>query len=285
MFKRLFLLGILLFVFKVGFAQNPLGPCGTAPEKSAWLQKYQAAPAAYQKNLDTIIYVPLTIHLLGTDEGLGFFNYRNLMEAFCTLNEDYESANIQFYMEGEVHYIQNTAWFEHETLLEGGQMMFANNVEHTLNCYFVADPAGNCGYALPYAGLAVAKSCANPNDHTWSHEVGHALSLPHPFLGWEGGVSYDDSVPPNFNAPAPLTVTYDYTFFQDTLILDTLIIDTAYVEFVDGSNCGIAADGFCDTSPDYLANRWFCDGNMESATQQKDPSGATSKPDGTMSNE
>jgi hypothetical protein len=112
--------------------------------------------------------------------------------------------------------------------------------------------------------------------------MGHALSLPHPFLGWEGGVSHDNSIVHSFNDPAPLTVTYDYTFFQDTLILDTLIIDTAFVEFVNGSNCEIAADGFCDTAPDYLAYRWNCNGDQESPTNQKDPDGVSFKSDGTL---
>jgi hypothetical protein len=272
----------VLFYLSPAIAQEPLSPCGTIAQKSVWLQKYQAAPDDFPKNEDTTVYVPLTIHILGNDAGLGFFSYTKFIDAFCTLNEDFEEANIQFYMEGEVNYLSNTAWFEHATVLEGADMMFANNVENTINCYFVSDPASNCGYNLPYAGMAVAKSCANVNDHTWSHEMGHALSLPHPFFGWEGGVSHDDSVPHNFNDPAPLTVLYDYTFFKDTLILDTMIIDTAFVEFVDGSNCEIAADGFCDTAPDYLADRWNCNGNEESSTVQKDPNGVTFQSNGTL---
>ncbi len=277
---------LFFLIFWIGgvtlYGQKPTSPCGTAPFKSDWLKKYQQSPEDYSKLEDTVIYVPLTIHLVGTDDGFGYFSPRGLLDAFCTLNEDFEPTNIRFFLEGDINYIPNSSYLDHPTVLDGAEMMFEHNVENTLNCYFVSDPAGNCGYNLPYAGLAVAKSCAGINDHTWAHEVGHALSLAHPFLGWEGGVSHDGSVSHNFNDPAPLTVTYDYTYFLDTLILDTMIIDTAFVEFVDGSNCHIAADGFCDTAPDYLASRWICNSNSESSVIQKDPSGATFQSDGTL---
>ncbi|KAA3641690.1 MAG: T9SS C-terminal target domain-containing protein [Bacteroidetes bacterium] len=279
---RLLLTLFLALSFNFSNAQQDLSPCGTAPYKSDWLKKYQQAPEDYSKLEDTLIYVPLTIHLVGTDDGFGFFSPRGLLDAFCTLTEDFEPTNIRFYIEGDINYIFSSAYLDHPTVLDGAEMMFEHNVENTLNCYFVSDPAGNCGYNLPYAGLTVAKSCAGINDHTWAHEIGHALSLAHPFFGWEGGVSHDGSVPHDFSDPAPLTVTYDYTYFLDTLILDTMIIDTAYVEFVDGSNCHIAADGFCDTAPDYLASRWICNSNSESADIQTDPSGATFQSDGTL---
>ncbi|MCB9273319.1 MAG: hypothetical protein H6564_04715 [Lewinellaceae bacterium] len=257
-------------------------PCGTPAGKSVWLKKYQLNPEAHNRNVDTVIYVPLSIHLVGNDAGEGFFRTTKLLDALCKLNEDYAEANIYFYMEGEPEYISNSAWYNHDTVLVGAEMMFANNVEHTVNTYFVSDPAGNCGYNLPYAGIAMSKSCSDANEDTWAHEIGHNLSLPHPFLGWEGGVSYDGSVPHNFNDPAPVWVTYNYTFFKDTLILDTLIIDTALVELVEGSNCQVAADGFCGTSPDYLSGRWICNGNSESPVEQTDPSGAKFRSDGTL---
>lgn len=256
-------------------------PCGSNHGRSPWLKRYQAAPQDFAKGGDTTLYLPMTIHLVGSDDGQGYFSYRQLMDAVCTLNEDFIQANMHFYVQ-EVRYINNSAWDNHENVLDGYEMMVANDVYGTINTYFVSDPAGNCGYNLPYASMAVALGCAGPNDHTWAHEMGHHLSLPHPFLGWEGGINYDDTEAPDFSIPAPTTVTYDYTFFQDTLILDTLIIDTAIVELVDGSNCAIAADGFCDTPPDYLASRWNCNSDGLSAVSQTDPTGATFNSDGGL---
>ncbi|MCR9288391.1 MAG: T9SS type A sorting domain-containing protein [Bacteroidetes bacterium] len=284
MIKNL-LLGLSILFFSLDLiAQNKsdLAPCGTISYRSDWLKNYQRNPSQFQTENDTILYVPLTIHLVGSDAGTGYFGFDNLMDALCILNSDFEQANIHFFTEGDIRYIANSAWNTHSTVLDGAEMMFANNVDNTLNCYFVSDPAGNCGYNLPYAGMAMSKSCSGASDHTWSHEMGHALSLPHPFLGWEGGISHDGSVPHSYNNPAPEKVTYNYTFFKDTLILDTIIIDTTYVEKIDGSNCTHAADGFCDTKPDYLNYRWSCDADSLSTVTQTDPNGVKFISDGKL---
>lgn len=274
------IVGFLYFLMAGAGAQETVNPCGTLMGRNAWLKRYQAAPEAFPKS-NTTLYVPLTIHLLGSDNGQGYFSVARLLDAFCTLNSDFEDANIRFYLEGDIRYLPNSFWNSHPSVLDGAEMMFENNVANTINCYFMSNPAGNCGYNLPYAGIAIRKDCADESDHTWAHELGHALSLPHPFIGWENGGSYGNP-PHNYNNPAPPFVTYDYTYFKDTLIIDTLIIDTAYVELVDGSNCQIAADGFCDTSPDYLADRWQCNANSQSPTLQTDPLGVTFRSDGTL---
>lgn len=278
---------LLLFIAFLGFtslleAQSFDSPCGTKTGRSQWLKDYQKNPAAYTKGGDTTLYVAMSIHIVGTDSGTGYYPMNSLIQAFCKLNELYEPTGIQFFMQGDVHYINNSAYYQHETVLEGAQMMFEHNIPNTLNCYFVSDPAGNCGYNLPYAGLTNAKSCAGPDDVTWAHEVGHALNLPHPFYGWEGGVSHDGSVDHSYSDPAPELITVDYTYFQDTLIMDTMIIDTVIVEKVDGSNCTQAADGFCDTSPDYLAGRWNCNVDGVSSVFQTDPNGETFQSDGSL---
>ncbi|NNK90781.1 MAG: T9SS type A sorting domain-containing protein, partial [Saprospiraceae bacterium] len=133
-----------------------------------------------------------------------------------------------------------------------------------------------------WAGVAVQEACAGPTDHTWAHEMGHALSVQHPFLGWEGGVGHDGSNTHDFSNPAPEFVTYNYTNFKDSLILDTIIVDTIMVEKMDGSNCHEAADGFCDTAPDYIALRWACTPDSVGFVQQTDPNGETFYSDGTL---
>lgn len=119
---------------------------------------------------------------------------------------------------------------------DGEDMMDENNVDDLLNVYFVSDPAGNCGYFSPSDnGVAVAKSCAMPGGTTIAHEFGHFFSLPHTFYGWEYGIPDDEDQ-----------------------------------EWVNGANCNSAADGFCDTPPDYLDYRWNCPGPL-----QTDPNGDT----------
>ncbi len=265
---------ILVLAFNISSVHGQ-GACGTHSYRSGWLKKYQAQPQSYDTRSSVILYVPLSIHFVGNDNGSAFYGETQLQKALCTLNEDFLDSEIQFYIEGPIHYINSSKWNEHENVLQGAEMMFANNIENTLNNYIVSNPAGNCGYNLPYAGIALSQNCMDPSDHTWAHEIGHALSIPHPFLGWEGGVGHDGTIPHSYNDPAPEYVLYDYTYFKDTLILDTMIIDTAIVELLDGSNCSIAADGFCDTQADYLRSRWPCDTSTGlSNTEQTDPTGA-----------
>lgn len=278
---RLILPALLLLCSLSARAQEPskseLAPCGTPPVVSQWLRQYAERPQdfATARSSDTLL-AGIQIHLLGKDNGTGHFSANNLLNAFCRLNSDFADAGVRFFFKNAWHYIDSTGWYQHEELTEGIDMMLANNVPGALNCYFVSNPANNCGYNLPYAGIAMSHGCAGPNDHVWAHEVGHALSLQHTFIGWEDKVY-------NFQNLTPDTLTYDYTHFHDSL--ETQIpapLDTALVEYVDGSNCSIAADLICDTKPDYLSYRWDCDAQGNSLVQQKDPTGATFFSDGTL---
>lgn len=255
--------------------QNEPHGCGTPPIKTKWFKKYVKNREAYRTDSSTVLFVPIKIHNVGRDDGSSLFPVRGIVDAMCTLNEDFEAANIQFYIDGEINVILNSAYNNHATVLEGAEMMFENNVDSAINVYFVANPAGNCGYNLPYAGIAMSRGCSGPDDHTFAHEVGHNLTVQHPHLGWDGNVY-------QVGQPAPTMTTYDYTYFKDTLILDTLIIDTSIVEYADGSNCEIAGDFLCDTHADYLSTRWTCNGDLESNTQQIDPNGESFRSDATL---
>ena len=281
MTKTLFFTLLSFCMVHQAYSQE-LAPCGTPNGKSPWLKEYQKDPGKYKIRSGEILHMPLSIFLVGDDNGVGTFGETKMVDALCTLHADFEGTEILFYLKDGFHYLYNSAYYEHGSVLKGAEMMFANNIENTVNNYVVKDPAGNCGYNLPYAGIALSKGCTEPSDHTWAHEIGHNLSLPHPFIGWEGGVSHDNTVNHNFNDPAPDTVLIDYTYFQDTLILDTMIIDTVIVERVDGSNCTYAADGFCDTKPDYLAQRWACNTEQLSLVEQTDPNGEKFYSDGTL---
>jgi len=258
-------------------------PCGTSPYKDPWLKAYQQRPPTAQSrsNQDSTIYIPMTVHSVGEDDGDGHFGTLNILDAFCQLNTDYRESNIQFYLAEDIRLINNSAIYEHDSIYLAGLFMLENDVPNTLNTYIVRNPAGNCGYNLPWASMTVAKLCAGQNGHTWAHEVGHHFTIQHPFLGWERGVSYDDTIEPDFNNPAPEYVLYNYTIFKDQPFVDTIIVDTAFVEKVDGSNCHIAADGFCDTAPDYLSGRWECSNEL-SRMVQTDPDGVTFRSDASL---
>lgn len=256
--KKLLLILVATLIVSSGLFAQVDNWCGTPDHESEWLNKYQANPALFPKS-DELLYIPLTIHITGSDEGFGYLPIKDVLNAICRLNLDFEGANIQFYVKGEFNYINNTEWHAHEQFWRGVEMMNANNVFGTINCYLVADPAGNCGYYAP-SGNAVAmqKGCLGPNDHTWAHEIGHFLSLPHTFRGWEGTDDY------NYTQPAP-------TF-----------VGGRQVEKVDGSNCENAGDRFCDTPADYLSFRWGCNEDGSSQQLQVDPDSVSFRSDGSL---
>ncbi|MEZ4986662.1 MAG: zinc-dependent metalloprotease [Saprospiraceae bacterium] len=232
-------------------------PCGTSMGISPWLRHFQQTIEGRPRNF-SIKSLPLQVHVVGTDEGAGYMPINTVLRSFCTLNNDFAQADIQFYQAGPIHYINNSEYYEHD-FWGGIQMMNEHNVPGAINCYIVEDAAGNCGYYVPGDdGVVLAKGCTQPNDHTWAHEVGHFLSLPHPFFGWEWADSH------NYNNPAPA----DW--------------DGWPVEKVDGSNCQEAGDGFCDTAPDYLNYRWNCTIDNVSSVLQTDPDGQTFVSDGTL---
>ena len=231
--------------------------CGTTKVDDASRLAYLAHKYDITHRND-ITYVPLSIHILGNDDGFGYYPTNAIYESLCRLNKDFDGSGLQFFVKGGFKYVDETKWYDHEKFSAGNQMMNALSINKTVNCFIVDNPAGNCGY-YSYNGDAVAlkKSCLGPVNHTWAHELGHFFSLPHTFYGWEG-IDYDE------NADTPVN------------------IDGDPVELLDGSNCEIATDGFCDTPADYLSYRWSCNSDDESLQEQKDPTGASFRSDGTL---
>jgi hypothetical protein len=245
----------LLLSLSVTAQQQDINYCGTQDGKVPWLVKYQENPLSFEKSGSTL-YVPLTIHIVGDDDGNGYISYKKFLSAFCTLQEDFAASNIQFFIEGELNYIDNSNYYEH-SFQQGAQMMNIYKVNNTINCYVVESPAGNCGYSSYNNGIALNKGCMSANQHTWAHEIGHFLSLPHTFYGWEG-YEHDYSQPaPNF-------------------------VNGNAVERLDGSNCNFSGDGFCDTPPDYLSNIWSCSSSNTTSIPQLDPNNQEFESDGTM---
>ena len=246
---------VLFLAFSASAQQAlPAHECGTHFEDDdlAWLRSYQADPAAYWAQLEAMgatrssggdWLVPVKVHIVGNDDGGGYYRLSNLMTVFCEVNEQFDTTGMHFYIRGDINYIDNSDYYAHD-FFNGGQMMLENNNGNMVNMYFVDDPAGNCGYFAPFPdGIALAKTCSNPGNSTIAHELGHYFSLPHTFSGWEGGA------PP-----------------------------VSQQEKVDGSNCGFAGDGFCDTRPDYAAYRWNC----PTTGPFTDPDGVEFIPDGSF---
>lgn len=227
--------------------------CSTPPEKSEWLTKFQENPEAYPKS-DEVLYIPLTVHLVGSNDGDAYLPFQMLLDEICSLNTTFEPTDIQFFLEGEVRYINNSGWYVNSEV----DMMNAYNVANTVNCYFSGNENGSF-FNADGDGLVVSKGTLPFISSLWEHELGHYFSLPHTFWGWELSNYY------NYTVPAPAT------------------IGGRAVERVDGTNCTTAGDGFCDTPPDYLwFFDWLCLSDMTSNILQTDPAGTSFRTDGSL---
>jgi len=239
------LLIILSFSISAQDQFSGIRKCGVT-ERSDWMVRYKAGEIApVEKSLMTR-YVPLRIVVLGDNNGTGYGNPNELLTSFSLLNSDFEDQNIQFYI-SELDFVDRTRYNSYTDNNVGIEMMSELNKPGVINSYIVRDPNGSCGvyFGAPDA-LVLGKSCMGTIDRTWSHEMGHLLSLDHTFYGWEGVMEIQNI---KLGEPAPETVAFRG--------------EDVPVERTDGSNCETAGDGFCDTEPDYLMQRWSCErGNI-----------------------
>lgn len=238
-------------------AQAPVRGCATPAFKSERLLKYQQGLIPRVEKSANIQYVPMQFFFVGNDDGSSSPNPLEVFDALELLNFDFTEMNIQFFIK-DIAFINNTSYNDHN-FARGAEMMLENNVRDAVNVYFVENPAGACGYYSPRRdAVAMGIACIGPGDRTFSHELGHYLSLPHTFFGWEC-VENIDSIPD----PAPEELSFPD--FPDC--------DGQAVERLDSTNCTTAGDGFCDTPPDYLMERWRCDAGGIFPDSLTDPSG------------
>ncbi|MEM6769874.1 MAG: zinc-dependent metalloprotease [Bacteroidota bacterium] len=252
-----FLLLAITFSSSV-FAQDIIRGCATPPHKSEGLIKYQKGLIPRVEKSVNIQYVPVQLFILGENDGSGYTSPLAILEAFDLLNSDFESMNIHFFLTENIRYI-NSSVFNNHTFQQGRTMMAQNNLPGVINVYIVESPAGACGYYSPSGdAIALGKNCIGAGDRTWSHEMGHFLSLPHTFFGWE-------CVEEISEIPSPAPAVLGFPTFPTC--------DNNRVELMDGSNCDSAADGFCDTPPDYLMERWTCSNQGMYPDSLTDPNG------------
>lgn len=245
-------------------AQTHENPCATAPDYPEWLAGYLSNPNRPKaRNADEVVYLPVTVHSVGKSDGSGHYPMLRIFESLCRLNQDFEPYNIQFYLKGEINLINRDLYYDHSNFGDGARLMRTFGKPLTINTFITNTAPNNaCGYwHQSEDAIVVIKNCMGGGGHTWTHEIGHWLSLPHTFYGWENK-TYD---------PSAETPKYHSINGRDTL----------FVEDAIGVNCRKAGDGFCDTPADYLSQGWSCNGSFQSVQVQKDPLGVDFRSDGS----
>ncbi len=251
------LLGIILLMILTPFAAllaQEKKPCGTQMsfEQTTWLRNFKKNQAKDFKSDADCYYVPIKIHIVGDNDGDGYYNQAGIYQVMCDLNAQFEATDggMQFFIhESGFDYHNRSDIYIHEV---GDSQVnpFINQTktQDMVNMYVVAETGGACAYYTPGADAVVLDiGCIQPGETTTTHELGHFFSLHHTFYGWE------------YANPEPLDAidgpnNFAYVGWTGS--------HTWHKERVDrtgpNKNCDVAGDFICDTYPDYDFNGFTC---------------------------
>jgi hypothetical protein len=170
----------------------------------------------------TIRWVGVRYHIITKDDGTGGAAVKDILDNHCELNGVYNQFNIGFYITAIDTIMDTDLWNYQDDAL--GYIAFgAHNVAKVCNIYVNGNLPGLCGFATFPQGTS------NKQGGIFLNRA--CVGANDKTLAHEMG-HY-------FNLP--------HTFESG-----------GGVEFVDGSNCTTAGDGFCDTPADFLDARTNC---------------------------
>ena len=239
--KSLFLLPLLLLTEYVnGQAQN------LCASPSPSISNYLFLENLTYDSLSTeqIIRIPVTLHIIRRNDGTGGVSIREVLQAFCAVNNRFAAINLPFYLAGPPRLINQTSLTVPGNFNAAADIMGIYNVARTMNVYFTNLSAfGTCAFAFfpglgpgpaqNQGGVMMGTNCSFLDGALFAHEIGHFFSLPHTF-----DQTSDDPTDPVFAE----RVTRNQNELSPRL----------------GANCSTSGDRFCDTPADFLAIRWNC---------------------------
>ncbi len=237
--------------------------CGTHTTEAdikLLLQNKEFSKSLNLRSMETV-WIPVQFHLIAKSDGNGRIQINRVFEALCKLNEDFSSSSMQFYFNGDIKEINNSAMYDMNfpPIPSGVNTQFAiRRVQGNVNI-FVGNglASGNSGfYTSGTDVIYMDRTYMTTDDVILAHELGHYFGLPHTFFGWED-TTYDP------DEPTPTEVFRGNTAYQ--------------VEYVDRTiNCENSGDFFCGTPADYITD-W--NGGCDYAGGAVDPDSVIIDPD------
>ncbi len=238
-------LAFTVFAFPA-MAQNFGGShvCGLNGADAAMVKEQMMANRAEMRDFvrkrGAITYVPVRLHLVADNNGGNRVSERAALDMMCILNDFYLVHEIQFYLSGSFNYIDHSVLLDNPTSGDAYSKMVEEKVDNAINVFInrFIQSSGSLSVLAYYqppvdqADWIVITKNSVYGSNVLAHEMGHFFSLSHPFFGW-ASEPYNESLHGNpVGNIAPDNVTEN--------------------DRMDQSNCMIAADGICDTPPDFL---------------------------------
>lgn len=269
----------LLILPVLSFAQSA-GVCGTGTDAESAMAMSARALANRQimdsgiasERDDEVVYIPIKYHLFGKTDGSLVAKATNILGLHCRLNEEYAALDIQFYINDGFEYYFNDTYYENPG--DFPSFLNSNLSSNSVNVWIgrdaeIGDGGITGGTTLGYYSpgddwIVLRRSEAIYSSETFPHEMGHFLSLNHPFFGWDC-TTYIQWSNENPNVECAPNTSPCWPFQP--------------VELVDGSNATIAGDFLEDTPANYGLG--FESSNCAYTGDACDPTGAQLVPDPT----
>lgn len=121
--------------------------CGTQEAPAHILQYLENIDYSIERTENTI-NVPVTIHIVRSDQGGGSFSPARALDGLCNVNERFSSANMNFYVAGDINFIDNSTYLDVTSYSVTSTMITDFNVPRTVNIYYTNLSAMSlCGFA------------------------------------------------------------------------------------------------------------------------------------------
>ncbi|MBH8571320.1 zinc-dependent metalloprotease [Microvirga sp. STS02] len=161
-------------------------PCGTPAPSAHQLQELLLRVLPYEqrtaaKVATVVTYIPVKVHIVRRSDGSGGIDETQIYQGMAASNEQFILAHMQFYMAGQVTYIDNTQYYDFASQDETA-ISQANDVPNVINLYYT--------HTASFQGSPVGGYCTsrifltNPHanlDRSFTHEFGHFFGLIHTF--------------------------------------------------------------------------------------------------------